>query len=206
MVKFHLGCHTRLIDHHHRQTPGDYGLDARWDCDMRSRGDFHSIDPNEYQVLIIWVSGICPNHGLVVVCPSFCIWNEEVYTSIRGVCLGWGLDLPYAREHQWICDCLLCVLLLSTSAGGFSHCPFKVVLEIGFRKLYLWSWDGVVFCVAHVYPSVLVRFGLYVCHYVVDCFLCGVLVIGCGCEFFNQVNYGLFPFVQFHEFISFSLC
>ena len=36
---------------------------------------------------------------------------------------------------------------------------------------------------------------------VVDCFLCGILVGSGVGQLFNQVNYGLFLLVQFHEFI-----
>ena len=43
MVKFQFRCNPRLVHHHHRKSRWDYGLDSRWDCNMRVWTYFQDI-------------------------------------------------------------------------------------------------------------------------------------------------------------------
>ena len=61
MVKFEFGGNARLVHHHHSKPLGNYGLDARWDGDMRVWTYFKNISITtflEYFITILQKSSV----------------------------------------------------------------------------------------------------------------------------------------------------
>ena len=103
MVKFEFRCNPRLVHHHHRQSLGDYGLDSRWDCNVRPRSHFQ-VAINEFNSLRRstwkWISGILYHHVSESLVPRLCVWNKEVDASVSRMSLARSLYLSDSSECQ----------------------------------------------------------------------------------------------------------